>query len=88
MVPRSPMPAGGCMGADVASAPTVLMPPRHSWGPFNLTPQVLWSSSFACSCNLLVLMFYEIVGIIEPRWVLTSTAPLPPNSPCGDPEPH
>lgn len=29
--------------------------------------QVLWSTVFAFSCNLLLLIVYEVVGIINPR---------------------
>lgn len=38
----------------------------HKYDETDLSLQVLWSSTFAFSCNLLLLVVYEVVGTIDP----------------------
>ncbi|KAI8468996.1 MAG: Abscisic acid G-protein coupled receptor-domain-containing protein [Monoraphidium minutum] len=38
----------------------------HKYDETDLSLQVLWSSTFAFSTNLLLLVVYEVVGVIEP----------------------
>ena len=47
-------------------APPLSLLPSHPIRPASHILQAVWSLVFALSCNLLVLVLYEIVGIMDP----------------------
>ena len=59
------LPAGRGFPSQGVAPPLSLLP-SHPIRPASHILQAVWSLVFALSCNLLVLVLYEIVGIMDP----------------------